>query len=166
MKSLAEMAVEVLSCADGRAKTALSHAYAAAWFAARNAGQPLPIGSATPPDFPARPDRPELLDPRDVPRRRPGSPAGRLALLHAVAHIELNAIDLAWDIVARFAPLDGRPRILLGPHLDTVGVANMTIDPFGGEIHDGKIWGRGASDTKGPMAAPAPEPMASAELAA
>ena len=103
MKSLAEMAVEVLSCADGRAKTALSHAHAAAWFAARNAGQPLPIGTATPPDFPARPDRPELLDPRDVPRRRPGSSAGRLALLHAVAHIELNAVDLHWDIIARFS---------------------------------------------------------------
>jgi uncharacterized ferritin-like protein (DUF455 family) len=43
------------------------------------------------------------LDPRDVPRRRPGSPAGRLALLHAVAHIELNAVDLHWDIIARFA---------------------------------------------------------------
>jgi acetylornithine deacetylase len=57
------------------------------------------------------------------------------------------------NLIARFAPLDGRPRILLGPHLDTVGVGNMTIDPFSGEIRDGKIWGRGASDTKGSMAA-------------
>ena len=57
------------------------------------------------------------------------------------------------NLIARFAPLDGRPRILFGPHLDTVGVANMNIDPFGGEIREGKIWGRGASDTKGPMAA-------------
>ncbi|MBM3614307.1 MAG: ferritin-like domain-containing protein [Alphaproteobacteria bacterium] len=97
------MAVEVLRTADGRAKTALSHAHAAAWFAARSAGAPLAIGTATPPDFPARPDRPELLDPRDVARRRPGSEAGRLALLHAVAHIELNAVDLHWDIIARFA---------------------------------------------------------------
>ncbi len=57
------------------------------------------------------------------------------------------------NLIARFAPLDGRPRILLGPHLDTVGVAGMTVEPFGGELRDGKIWGRGASDTKGPMAA-------------
>jgi acetylornithine deacetylase len=57
------------------------------------------------------------------------------------------------NLIARFAPLDGRPRILLGPHLDTVGVGGMTIEPFGGEIRDGKVWGRGASDTKGPMAA-------------
>ena len=57
------------------------------------------------------------------------------------------------NLIARFAPLDGRPRILLGPHLDTVGVEGMTVEPFGGEIRDGKILGRGASDTKGPMAA-------------
>ena len=57
------------------------------------------------------------------------------------------------NLIARFAPLDGRPRILLGPHLDTVGVGGMIIDPFGGEIREGKLWGRGASDTKGPMAA-------------
>ena len=57
------------------------------------------------------------------------------------------------NLIARFAPADGRPRILLGPHLDTVGVAGMTIDPFGGSIRDGKLWGRGACDTKGPMAA-------------
>ena len=102
-KTLAQMAVEVLTTADGRAKTALSHAHAAAWRAARAAGAPLAIGHATPPDHPARPAQPELLDPRDVPRRRPGSPQGRIAMLHAVAHIELNAVDLHWDIIARFA---------------------------------------------------------------
>ena len=100
--TLAEMAVEVLTTADGRAKTALSGAHAAAWFAARDAGTPLPVGHAVPPDFPARPEKPDLLAPRDVPRRRPGTLAGRQALLHAVAHIELNAVDLHWDIIARF----------------------------------------------------------------
>jgi len=56
------------------------------------------------------------------------------------------------NLIARFAPLDGRPRMLFGPHLDTVGVGGMIIDPFSGEIRDGKVWGRGTSDTKGPMA--------------
>lgn len=100
--SLAEMAVEVLTTPDGRAKAALGRAHAAHWFAARAAGAPLPIGKAAPPLRPARPERPELLPPREVPRRRPGSPQGRIALLHALAHIELNAVDLHWDIVARF----------------------------------------------------------------
>jgi len=101
-QTLSQMAVEVLSTADGHAKTALSRVHAAAWTAARDAGTPLPIGHATPPDRPARPEAPRLLDPRDVPRRKPGSPQGRIALLHAVAHIELNAVDLHWDIIARF----------------------------------------------------------------
>ncbi|THH39184.1 ferritin-like domain-containing protein [Aliishimia ponticola] len=96
------MAVEVLTTADGRAKTALSRAHAARWRDARAAGTPIPVGEAAPPLHPARPAAPELLDPRDVPRRRPGSPQGRIALLHAVAHIELNAVDLHWDIIARF----------------------------------------------------------------
>ena len=102
MQSLAEMAVEVLTTADGREKTALGRRHAAAWFAARAAGTPLSVGRAKPPLRPARPVKPDLLDPRDVPRRRPGTPAGRIALLHAVGHIELNAVDLHWDIIARF----------------------------------------------------------------
>jgi uncharacterized ferritin-like protein (DUF455 family) len=97
------MAVAVLTTADGRAKTALSRQYAAHWQAARAAGDVIEIGTATPPLRPARPDQPELLDPRDVPHRKPGTEAGRIALLHAVAHIELNAVDLHWDIIARFS---------------------------------------------------------------
>ncbi|OYW76749.1 MAG: hypothetical protein B7Z37_07520 [Verrucomicrobia bacterium 12-59-8] len=45
-----------------------------------------------------------------------------------------------------------KPRILFAPHTDTVSVGGMTIEPFGGELRDGKVWGRGSSDTKGPMA--------------
>ena len=100
------MATEVLNTADGREKTALSRQHAASWFAARDAGEPIIVGTSTPPLRPARPKKPDLLNPRDVPRRRPGSPEGRKALLHAVAHIELNAVDLHWDIIARFGHVE------------------------------------------------------------
>jgi uncharacterized ferritin-like protein (DUF455 family) len=57
---------------------------------------------------PGRPDQPELVQPRDVPRRGLGTVEGRAALLHAVAHIEFNAINLALDAMQRFAgmPVD------------------------------------------------------------
>ena len=101
--SLADMAMEVLQTPDGRAKTVLSLRHAEAWTKSRaEGGTAIPVGTALPPDHPARPAKPELLSPRDVPKRRPGTPAGRIALLHAVAHIELNAVDLHWDIIARF----------------------------------------------------------------
>lgn len=101
--TLAQRAEEVLRTAGGREKTALSHAHADAWFASRAEGaEPMQTGTANPPPHPARPAEPELLSPREVPKRKPGSPAGRIALLHAVAHIELNAVDLHWDIIARF----------------------------------------------------------------
>jgi len=92
--SLREMAVEVLCTADAYAKVALSRAHAARWQAARAAGEEIALGQATPPDAPARPARPQLLSPRDVPHRKPGTPEGRIAMLHAIAHIELNAVDL------------------------------------------------------------------------
>jgi len=57
------------------------------------------------------------------------------------------------NVVGRFPAPGQKPRLLFAPHTDTVSVVGMTIDPFGGEVRDGKIWGRGASDTKGPMAA-------------
>lgn len=58
------------------------------------------------------------------------------------------------NVVALF-PTDrpGKPTLLLAPHTDTVSVKGMTIDPFAGDIRDGRIWGRGATDTKGTLAA-------------
>ncbi len=58
------------------------------------------------------------------------------------------------NVYGRFPSAPGsKPRILFAPHTDTVSVSGMTIDPFGGELRDGRVWGRGASDTKGTMAA-------------
>jgi uncharacterized ferritin-like protein (DUF455 family) len=99
---LAEMAVQVLSTSNGHEKTRRSLEFAAQWFSQREQGISPELGQAKPPIQPARPHRPELLAPREVPKRKPGTPQGRIAMLHAVAHIELNAVDLHWDIIARF----------------------------------------------------------------
>lgn len=58
------------------------------------------------------------------------------------------------NVIGVFRP-DGkiRTRILLAPHTDTVSVVGMTIKPFDPVVKQGRVWGRGASDTKGPMAA-------------
>lgn len=62
------------------------------------------------------------------------------------------------NVIGRFPTRpfpDGKPkpRLLLAPHTDTVSVAGMNIDPFAGDIRDGRLYGRGACDTKGTMAA-------------
>lgn len=105
--TLARSLVEVLSCTDPMEKARLARATVARWRNGVYAGQ---IGTCGPdlPDTPGRPARPELLAPREMPRRSAGGEKGRFALLHSLAHIELNAIDLAFDIVARFG-LDGLP---------------------------------------------------------
>ncbi|MEN8175109.1 MAG: ferritin-like domain-containing protein [Pseudomonadota bacterium] len=66
---------------------------------------------------PGRPQRPRLVHPRDLPRRRPGTPKGRAALIHAIAHIEFNAINLALDAVCRF------PRLPRAFYADWLSVA-------------------------------------------
>ena len=124
---LAKAAEHVLRTADPWEKTALSRATTAEWRTVREAGALPPIGRADPPDHPARPERPVLKPPRDVPRRRPGSPAGRIAMLHAIAHIELNAVDLHWDILARFAHVSMPP----GFYDDWVQAADDESKHFG-----------------------------------
>lgn len=102
-KTLSELAIAVLSTADPEEKALAAQQAAKAW----RDDPALAAGNHMPPSRPARPDRPPLRPPREVPRRRitAGMP-GRIALLHALAHIELNAIDLAFDIVARFTSED------------------------------------------------------------
>jgi uncharacterized ferritin-like protein (DUF455 family) len=103
--TLLASAVEVLTTADPAAKASASHRAAEAW---RAGG--LAVGTGSAPDRPARPERPLLLAPREMPKRSAGGNAAkRIALLHALAHIELNAIDLAWDLIARFGR-DDMPR--------------------------------------------------------
>ena len=64
---------------------------------------PMPLGDTMPPDRPGRPPTPQLRPAREVPRRRITTSApGRIALIHAIAHIELNAVDLALDMASRF----------------------------------------------------------------
>lgn len=55
--------------------------------------------------MPGRPARPVLVHPRELPKRGFGTDEGRAAFVHAIAHIEFNAIDLAWDAVYRFRAL-------------------------------------------------------------
>lgn len=99
--TLAHFARRIVEAHDPADKVMLAKQASAAWREKR-----LSIGrisdSAKMPDRPGRPQYPELLPPRDMPRRRSKGLKGRIALVHALAHIELNAIDLAWDIIGRF----------------------------------------------------------------
>lgn len=72
-----------------------------------------------------RPDRPVLVDPSQVKRRRLGSDKGRAALVHAIAHIEFNAINLALDAAYRFRDM---PRQY---YLDWLSVAEDEVRHYG-----------------------------------
>ncbi len=97
--SIEGAALAVLYTGDAAAKAALAQEVGAAW---ADGELGFSFSDTAPPDRPARPEKPELRLPRDMPRRRAGGEKGRFALLHSLAHIELNAIDLAFDMVARF----------------------------------------------------------------
>jgi uncharacterized ferritin-like protein (DUF455 family) len=119
--SLTAAACAILRAAEPAEKCALAAGMAAAWAN----GELSQTGNAVPPARPARPARPALVAPRDVRKRRRHG-RGRFALLHAIAHIELNAIDLAADMLARFAA--GAPAAFCG---DWVQVAAEEAKHFG-----------------------------------
>ena len=90
---------------DPTAKVMATRAVARDWAAGRLAF----AFDVAMPDVPARPATPELLPPNAMPKRgRGGSERGRIALLHALAHIEFVAIDLALDAAGRFGEAMGR----------------------------------------------------------
>lgn len=93
-----------LDLADPAEKVAATQAAVAAF---RRGALAIPAGAPPPLPFgdPGRPARPLLVHPRELKQRGLGSAEGRAAFLHAIAHIEFNAINLAWDAVYRFRGL-------------------------------------------------------------
>lgn len=99
MLSLGEAACAVLLTPDPHDKRRAARSLARAW----RQGKLAHRCDAAMPDQPAWPTTPELLAPNQMPRRgKAGSERGRIALLHALAHIEFVAIDLAVDLLGRF----------------------------------------------------------------
>jgi len=102
--SLFAAARRCLEAVDPASKFALTREAAAALAC----GELMVAADAPPPDpirDPGRPERLQLVSPRDLPNRGLGTPEGRANFLHAIAHIEFNAINLAWDAVYRFRGL-------------------------------------------------------------
>ncbi|TCD12455.1 ferritin-like domain-containing protein [Oricola cellulosilytica] len=160
LHSLRTAAVRGLGESDLDRKCAITRIAAARW-RARALSLRAPLDSE-PPLRPGRPERPELVPPRALKKRSLGSLDGRIALIHALAHIELNAIDLALDIVARFAAL----QIPLSFFDNWMQVADDEARHFGllrnrlgdlgaeyGDLpaHDG-LW-QAATDTRGDLVA-------------
>jgi len=99
LPSVARACRAVLLAEAPPAKVKTARAVARAW----RRGELVHAFDVPMPDRPARPDKPDLLPPNAMPKRgRGGSDKGRIAMLHALAHIEFVAIDLAFDLVGRF----------------------------------------------------------------
>lgn len=109
--SLAAGARMVVARADLAEKIALAFETARRWRAGRLT-RVRPTLDPPAPDRPGRPERPMLLSPRDMPKRSLSGTTAKAAQIHAIAHIELNAIDLAFDVVGRFAA-EAMPRSFL-----------------------------------------------------
>ncbi|KAF8008042.1 hypothetical protein BT93_K1892 [Corymbia citriodora subsp. variegata] len=91
------MGALVLSTGDPASKSELSHLAYCRW-----RGENLPVGVSWPPID--RPAKPELVSPKDIPPPKESGLSLNAYMLHNLAHVELNAIDLAWDTVVRFSP--------------------------------------------------------------
>lgn len=146
--SLEEAAIAIVAASDLDLKTTLAHETAKAWLQ-----RTLSLTSGAQPALPTRPGRPgkpELLPHRKMPKRSIAGVKGRLALVHSLAHIELNAIDLAWDLIARCARLP-MPRAFFdnwvqvgleeAKHFKLLEERLLQMDSFYGALpaHDG-LW--------------------------
>lgn len=100
--SAAAAALQCLLATDPDHKCAMTAEVSAAIADGRLAAAADPAVPVQSLPIPGRPPRPELVQPRALKSRGLGSAHGRAALLHAVAHIEFNAINLAWDAIYRF----------------------------------------------------------------
>jgi len=165
MTDIAEACRAVLLTAEPLAKVKAARVTARQW----RRGE-LGVDFVAPmPDRPARPQLPELLPPARMPRRgKGGSERGRIALLHALAHIEFVAIDLAFDMAGRFGARFPRAFvddwIAVGAdeamHFALLDRRLRTLGSFYGAMpaHDG-LWESAAATAHDPLARLAVVPM-------
>jgi uncharacterized ferritin-like protein (DUF455 family) len=158
--SLRDGAAKAIAQGDLTLKMALTQDVAERWKARRlSLRSPQDLAM---PDRPGRPARPLLVPPSEVRRRSLNSPAGRIALLHAIAHIELNAVDLALDIAGRFADapvprsfFDGWMRVAFeeAKHFKLISERLASMGATYGDLpaHDG-LW-QAAHDTRNSLTA-------------
>jgi uncharacterized ferritin-like protein (DUF455 family) len=106
-----ERALSTLLMVDPAAKAAAARALwgeaqqDSHWLASCAQQGPLILGADQLAALPGHPEHPALVSPLEVPARSPFTPDGRAALLHAICHIEFNAINLALDAVWRFSSM-------------------------------------------------------------
>ena len=165
MPTAAAAARSVLLAAEPGEKVRAARAAARAW---RRGDLAHAVAEAMP-GRPARPQRPELLPPSHMPKRgRGGSERGRIAMLHALAHIEFAAIDLAFDLAGRFGA--GFPRQFVDDwfavgadeamHFALLDRRLKALGSGYGELpaHDG-LWEAAAATAHDPLARLAVVPM-------
>ncbi len=165
METIAQACRTVLLTAEPREKVKAARAAARAW----RQGRLAPVFDVAMPDRPARPARPELMPASHMPKRgRAGSERARVAMLHALAHIEFGAIDLAFDAAGRFGALF--PRAFVGDWLSVgadealhFAVLDRRLRALGSTYgalpaHDG-LWEAAAETAGDPLARLAVVPM-------
>jgi uncharacterized ferritin-like protein (DUF455 family) len=128
VRSLYDAALLVLSTPDPHVKASLTRDI----YARYQRGEIQPVGvvaAVNVPDYPARPANLQVVAPKAVPKRSVGlSNEKRISMVHSLAHIESWAIDLSWDIVARFAFMKELPEEFYG---DWAKVADDEARHFG-----------------------------------
>lgn len=152
-----QIAEHCLLLRDASEKVAMTRQKTALW---RNGQVALSReGSARVLEEVGRPDRPALVPPRKLPKRSLVTPKGHAALIHSIAHIEFNAINLAWDAVYRFRDMprqyyDDWVRVadeeayhfqLVREHLNTLGFDYGDFD-----AHNG-LWEMAVKTTHDPL---------------
>ncbi|XP_026873479.2 uncharacterized protein HI_0077 [Electrophorus electricus] len=115
-------ATKVLCTPDPQEKVVLTRQVQGWW----DTGKITEIGECTPPAQPSRMDNLTVVEPGKIKRGKGGTQASRIALLHSLANIEQWAIDLSWDVIARFSTVtlgsgDSLPRQFFSDFVKVAG---------------------------------------------
>ena len=147
--SLQHYAIAIIKNPQPAQKVILAHQAAKSW----QSGELPALDSSDRPEVPkqpGRPDTPLLLSPREMPKRKTSSQEGLVALIHALVHIELNAVDMAFDLIARWSDAPLPPEFLnealkIGveeaQHFDMINARLEELDVHYGDLPaHGNLW--------------------------